>query len=330
MHSPGTTRETTAASYDELVAETPMPQSGTHLPKVLAIDDSELIHRLLQVRLQYENLELHGALSALDGMRVARDLHPDLILLDIEMEGMDGFAVLQELKSDPDLQDIPVIFISATANMEDRVRALDLGAVDFVGKPFEVVELKARVRSALRVQHLLKMLAQKAQVDGLTGLWNRTYFDRRLAQEASEAIRHRRPLSLAMCDLDGFKRLNDQHGHPFGDHVLEVFAKILQTGRVSDVACRYGGEEFGILLPNTSIAEAHDVGERYRRALEATVWPGLDGFSITVSVGVADLASLDGNESAEELLAAADAALYRAKSAGRNRVEGHAPRGAAR
>lgn len=127
-----------------------MTRTDSHLPKVLAIDDSELIHRLLQVRLQYENLELHGAVTAEEGMRLARELRPDVILLDIEMEGKDGFQVLQELKADPDLQDIPVIFISATASMEDRVRALDLGAVDFVGKPFEVVELKARVRSAAR------------------------------------------------------------------------------------------------------------------------------------------------------------------------------------
>lgn len=318
------------SSYDELVVTLAMTPTGSHLPKVLAIDDSELIHRLLQVRLQYENLELHGALTAGDGMRMARDLRPDVILLDIEMDGMDGFAVLTELKSDPMLQDIPVIFISATASMEDRVRALDLGAVDFVGKPFEVVELKARVRSALRVQHLLKMLAQKAQVDGLTGLWNRTYFDRRLAQEVSEAVRHRRPLTLVMCDIDGFKRLNDQHGHPFGDHVLETFAKLLQTGRASDVSCRYGGEEFGIILPNTSAAEGMEVAERYRRALEATPWAGVEGLRVTVSLGVSDLWSLPNGQTPEELLAEADAALYRAKAAGRNRVEGGSSRSAAR
>lgn len=317
-------------SYDALVAPAFMASSDSHLPKVLAIDDSELIHRLLRVRLQYENLELYGALSAAEGMRMARELRPDVILLDIEMEDQDGFAVLTDLKSDPDLQDIPVIFISATASMEDRVRALDLGAVDFVAKPFEVVELKARVRSALRLQHLLKMLAQKAQVDGLTGLWNRTYFDRRLAQEVSEAVRHRRPLTLAMCDIDSFKKLNDVQGHPFGDHVLETFAKILQTGRASDVACRYGGEEFGVILPNTTVAEGVEVAERYRRALEGMAWPGMEGLVVTVSVGLADLWTLRNGQSPEDLLAAADAALYRAKSAGRNCVEWSSSRSAAR
>ena len=296
------------------------PQSSS-LPKVLAIDDSELIHRLLRVRLQHEQIELHGSMVAVRGLEMARELQPDVILLDIEMEGMDGFEVLQALKSDVDLQDIPVIFISATASMEDRVRALDLGAVDFVAKPFEVVELKARVRSALRVQHLVKMLAQKAQVDGLTGLWNRTYFDRRLSQEVSESIRHRRPLTLVMCDVDGFKKLNDERGHPFGDMVLERLAKILQSGRGSDIPCRYGGEEFGIILPNTSGSEALEVADRYRRAIELETWPSAIGKVITASFGIADISMLPGAQGVDDLIAAADSALYKAKLNGRNRVE---------
>lgn len=291
------------------------------LPKVLAIDDSELIHRLLRVRLQHEQIQLHGAMESEQGLRMARELMPDVILLDIEMKGMDGFEVLQQLKADVDLQDIPVIFISATASMEDRVRALDLGAIDFVAKPFEVVELKARVRSALRVQHLVKMLAQKAQVDGLTGLWNRTYFDKRLAQEFSEAVRHRRSLSLVMCDVDGFKKLNDDRGHPFGDMVLERLSKILQSGRSSDIACRYGGEEFGIILPNTIGIEAVEVAERYRQAFEVEVWPTAPGKIITASFGVSDILSLPPKHGIEEFIVAADSALYKAKLGGRNRVE---------
>jgi diguanylate cyclase (GGDEF)-like protein len=205
--------------------------------------------------------------------------------------------------------------------MEDRVRALDLGAIDFVEKPFEVVELKARVRSALRVQHLVKMLAQRAQVDGLTGLWNRTYFDRRLLQECSEAQRHGRSVSLVMCDVDGFKRLNDERGHPFGDMVLERLSRILQGGRGSDVACRYGGEEFGIILPHTAGMEALEVAERYRRSFEVETWHGAPGKVITASFGVAEMAAAGRPMSVADLVAAADAALYRAKLNGRNRVE---------
>ena len=290
-------------------------------PRLLAIDDSELIHRLLQVRLAGERLELHSALSAKDGLRLAKELNPAVILLDITLDEMDGFELLSRLKQDPITHDIAVIFISATSDTMDRVRGLDLGAVDFIIKPFEVVELKARVRSALRMQHLVRMLEHRAQIDGLSGLWNRRYFDQRLQQEWSEAVRHDRPLSLVMCDIDRFKRLNDQFGHPFGDGVIERVANILTSGRGSDIVCRYGGEEFGMILPSTPLERAQEVAERHRQAIEAQVWPGHTDLITTSSFGVADLQLLPEGSTPDELVRAADAALYRAKQSGRNRVD---------
>jgi diguanylate cyclase (GGDEF)-like protein len=290
-------------------------------PRLLAIDDSELIHRLLQVRLQGERLELHGALSAQEGLQKARELMPEVILLDIELDTMDGFEVLAHLKSDPKTQDIAVIFISAVSDTMDRVRGLDLGAVDFIAKPFEVAELKARVRSALRMQHLVKMLEHRAQIDSLSGLWNRRYFDQRLQQEWSEARRHGRSLSLIMCDVDRFKRLNDQFGHPFGDQVIERVAQILSGGRGSDITCRYGGEEFGVILPSTAADRALEVAERHRVAIESHTWSGHDDVIVTSSFGVADLTSVPTDAGMEQLVQAADLALYRAKQSGRNRVE---------
>ena len=290
-------------------------------PRLLAIDDSELIHRLLQVRLQGERLELHGALSAQEGLQKARELMPEVILLDIELDTMDGFEVLAHLKSDPKTQDIAVIFISAVSDTMDRVRGLDLGAVDFIAKPFEVAELKARVRSALRMQHLVKMLEYRAQIDSLSGLWNRRYFDQRLQQEWSEARRHGRSLSLIMCDVDRFKRLNDQFGHPFGDQVIERVAQILSGGRGSDITCRYGGEEFGVILPSTAADRALEVAERHRVAIESHTWSGHDDVIVTSSFGVADLTSVPTDVGMEQLVQAADMALYRAKQSGRNRVE---------
>ena len=290
-------------------------------PRLRAIDDSELIHRLLQVRLQGERLELHGALSAQEGLQKARELMPEVILLDIELDTMDGFEVLAHLKSDPKTQDIAVIFISAVSDTMDRVRGLDLGAVDFIAKPFEVAELKARVRSALRMQHLVKMLEHRAQIDSLSGLWNRRYFDQRLQQEWSEARRHGRSLSLIMCDVDRFKRLNDQFGHPFGDQVIERVAQILSGGRGSDITCRYGGEEFGVILPSTAAERALEVAERHRVAIESHTWSGHDDVIVTSSFGVADLKSLPTDAGMEQLVQAADMALYRAKQSGRNRVE---------
>lgn len=293
-------------------------------PRLLAIDDSELIHKLLRVRLQGERLELHCAFSAAEGLQLASEITPDVILLDLELDdagGMDGFDVLSRLKQDHRTHDIAVIFLSASNEIMHRVKAFDLGAFDFVKKPFDVVELKARVRNVLRMQHLVRMLEHRAQIDGLSGLWNRRYFDQRLKQELAEAQRHGRSLSLIMCDVDHFKRLNDNFGHPFGDAVIERVANILSAGRGSDIACRYGGEEFGVILPSTSASRAMEVAERYRATIESAAWTGSPDLIVTASFGVADLKDFPGDVTAEQLIEGADAALYRAKQTGRNRVE---------
>ena len=291
------------------------------LPKVLAIDDSELIHRLLEARLQGEDLELHSATSSEEGLQKARALKPELILLDISMEGMNGFELLDKLKEDIETQNIAVIFISGTDEPMDKVRGLDMGAIDFITKPFDAFELKARVRSALRNQYLMRMLEQRAQLDGLTGLWNRTYFDNRLTQEVSEAKRHQRALTLVLCDIDRFKRLNDQFGHPFGDRVLKHVSQIFSGGRTSDVVCRYGGEEFGLIFPSTNIERGCEVAERLRVAIEAAKWSGNPDLVVTASFGVCDIECLEDDVTPEAMLKLADKMLYKAKQSGRNCVK---------
>ena len=290
------------------------------VPRILAIDDSELMHRLLRTRLQLEQVEIHCALTGEEGLRLAAELQPEVMLLDIDLDGMDGFEVLQRLKENPRTRDIAVIFISASCETMDRVRCLDLGAVDFIPKPFEMAELKARVRSAIRVQQLLRMLSQRAQLDGLTALWNRAYFDQRLAAECAESRRHGKSVALVLCDIDHFKGVNDRFGHPFGDEVLSLFASILSGGRASDVPCRYGGEEFGVILPATTIAEAVEVAERFRRTFEEHQWRRHPDLVLTASFGVAELALLPADATPADLLAQADAALYASKRSGRNRV----------
>ena len=288
-------------------------------PRLLAIDDSEMIHRLLKARLKSERLEIHSATGGQQGASLAKSLQPDVILLDIDMADMDGFAVLRQLKSDPLTHDIPVIFLSGSAETSSKVRGLDMGAHDFVTKPFDVGELKARVRSALRIRGLIKMLAQMAQVDGLTGLWNRTYLDQRLAEEITNAQRYTQPLSLILCDLDHFKQINDTYGHPFGDQVLEDFARILNQGRGGDIACRYGGEEFAVVLPHTTAADAGAVAERYRTSLKSRRWPSAGELNVTASFGVTDLHRA-ADKSVRGMFFFADDALYAAKQGGRDRV----------
>jgi len=300
------------------------PDARLRVPRILAVDDSELMHRLLRTRLQLEQVEIHCAITGEEGLRLADELQPEVILLDIDLDGMDGFEVLQQLKENPRTRDIAVIFISASCETMDRVRCLDLGAVDFIPKPFEMAELKARVRSAIRVQQLLRMLSQRAQLDGLTALWNRAYFDQRLAAEFSEGRRHARPLSLILCDIDHFKSVNDRFGHPFGDEVLALFATILSGGRASDIPCRYGGEEFGVIVPATTIADAVEVAERFRRAFEEHQWRRHPDLVLTASFGVAQIAGLAPDAKPADLLASADAALYAAKRGGRNRVSSSA------
>ena len=298
-----------------------MSTSERPWPRLLAIDDSDLVHRLLRARLKHERIELRAAASGEEGLRLAHSLKPELILLDIELQDLDGFEVLARLKADPETQDIAVIFVSASNETMDRVRGLDLGAVDFIGKPFDVGELKARVRSALRMQRLVRMLAQRAQLDGLTGLWNRAHFDQRLRNEVAEATRYSRDLSLVLCDVDHFKSLNDRFGHPFGDEVLERVGAILTEGRGSDVACRYGGEEFGLILPNTAIKKAAETADRHRGRLSQMAWADRPGLRISASFGVADIACIEHPATPEALIRAADVALYRAKAAGRNCVD---------
>lgn len=298
------------------------------VPKVLAIDDCTLVHGLLKHHLRLEGVDLHIASTAREGVEMAERIGPDVILLDIELESgndsTNGFEVLASIKESSTTSESAVIFLSASESTADRVRALDLGAVDFIKKPFDAAELCARVRSAVRLRRMMRMLAQKASLDGLTGLWNRAHFDRRLAEEVSESRRYGRPLTLVLADIDHFKRINDRFGHPVGDAVISRFASILATGRASDIPCRYGGEEFGLILPGIDAQSALEVAERIRRRLGEERWACREALRVTASFGIADLVSAEravpDRHGSEALVAAADEALYRAKAAGRDRV----------
>jgi len=291
---------------------------------VLAIDDLPEVHQLLEVRLRPEVLKLHRALTAEEGMEMALKLQPDLILLDLELPGVSGFEVCQRLKADPGTALIPVIFLTGTVDVETKVRCFDLGAIDYVTKPFHPEELRARVRAALRTKRYQDLLAVRTQLDALTGIWNRTYFDRRMYEELAAAVRYKRKVCVTMIDLDHFKALNDQFGHPFGDQVLQAVGDALSSSlRTTDAACRYGGEEFAIIMSDTSFDGGMIAAERMQKQLAALeFFPRGTSVRITASFGLASTEQFTDPKrlNAAELINAADRALYAAKQLGRNRV----------
>lgn len=294
------------------------------MQQILAIDDSPDIHQLLNVRLSNLNVELHHALTGESGFRKACDEPPDLILLDVMMPDSSGFEICRRLKATPETASIPVIFLTGETDVEQKVRGFDVGAVDYIQKPFDTAELTARVRSALRTKRYFDMLAHRAMLDGLTGLWNRSQFDQRLYEEIACAQRYDRPLSLIMMDIDRFKNLNDTYGHPFGDQVLQSIGELLQSWtRNTDLPCRYGGEEFGIILRETDLECAERAAERLRQSLsELQIRHKREVVPVTASLGVSSMSlCLNPCELNHKwLIKSADDALYEAKKTGRDRV----------
>ncbi len=254
---------------------------------------------------------------------MAVDLRPDLILLDVDLSGITGFEVCERLKADPRVASIPIIFLTGTNEIFSKVHGFDLGAVDYVTKPFHPAELRARVRAALRTKRYQDLLSVRAQVDGLTGAYNRAYLDRRLAEEVARTSRYKGALRVVMADLDHFKRINDRFGHPFGDRVLQTFADLLLSSvRATDAVCRYGGEEFTLLLPETSADAALVLVNRVQERLaELDLRPKGERIAVTASWGVIDAATCSADVlSSAALIDRADAALYHAKQTGRNRA----------
>ena len=290
--------------------------------RVLVIDDSDEIHKLVIARLRPEGLEVIGEFDGERGIERAVADQPDVILLDIGLPNVDGFEVCRRLKEHPSTRNIPIIFLTGTTDTESKVRGLDLGAVDYVTKPFDQVELRARVRAALRTKRLQDILEQQSFLDGLTGLWNRSYLDRRLESELNVARRYGRPLTLVLADVDHFKRVNDSLGHLFGDIVLQGIAEGLRAyARRSDIVARYGGEEFAILLTDTNLRSAVHVSERLRMSAENRHFEARSEIvSVTASFGVACSEEIGAVLTPEELIRAADVALYASKDAGRNCV----------
>ena len=284
--------------------------------RVLIIDDDETTHALVRKILSQDDIDVVCESDGTRGIMAAKHINPDLILLDVMLPGMDGFEICELLSVQAETAGTPVVFLSGAGSPADRVRGLNTGATDYIVKPFDGEELRARVRVAMRYKALLELESRRAMRDGMTGLWNRIYFDNRLAAESAASLRHSRPLACMMIDLDHFKHINDTHGHAVGDVALREVARLLaERCRTEDVVCRYGGEEFVILCPSTTAVAAGILADRLRINISELVLQGSHGpLQVTCSIGIAD------GMSGSALCNAADIALYHAKRTGRNRV----------
>lgn len=307
-----------APAEKPLAAVPQKPGKQTTLPSVLVVEDDDDVRQLL-VDLLEEDHEVHEARDGEEGIRRAKEERPDVILMDLYLPRLDGFAVLEELKRDPETADLAVVFLSAEKAESTRVRGFDLGAEDFLVKPFSSVELKARIGRALRSAKQQEHLKAIAQTDALTGLPNYRAFRARLEEEMKRARRYQTSLAAVMVDMDNLKPINDRLGHAAGNRAIIALAEaVVGQLRETDFAARYGGDEFVLLLPHTTASEALALAERLRRAIHRVDWEG--GMPVRASLGVAALIPSAGEANAEALIRAADSALYRAKHLGRDQV----------
>ncbi len=322
--------------------------SDPNKENILIIDDQPANLRILNIMLSEYGYQPRVALNGQMALRSTLKTRPDLILLDIRMPDMDGYEVCKRLKADEQTRDIPIIFISALDEIQDKVKAFTSGGVDYITKPFQVDEVLARVKTHLALCAMQKQLREQniqlekinsalsreihdreqaekalrklATEDPLTGCFNRRHFFTLAEQEFERATRYKHPLSAIMCDIDHFKLVNDTYGHLTGDEVLTTVAKRIHAElRKTDIFARYGGEEFVVLLPETKLMHAQQLAERLRKKVAAPIKvKGLE-ISLSISLGVAQI-----NEheyiTIDTLLERADQALYAAKAAHRNRV----------
>ncbi len=284
------------------------------MKRLLMVDDDVESLAVARAHLADDEIEISCATDGRAGLEAAKSQHPDLILLDLDMP---GFEVYRMLEADAELCMIPVLFLSGSGTPDDKVRGLDLGAADYITKPFDDFELRAR--AAIRTKQFQDLLIEHSHIDPLTGLSNRRALMDRLQMEWSRIQRHGGRLSFIMADIDYFKRVNDTHGHSIGDKVLQEVATVIATQcRDSDFPARYGGEEFAVVVPDEATSGAVHLAERCRQEIEKTNLSAKgEPISPTASFGVADAA---GVPSVELLMEHSDQALYQAKDAGRNKV----------
>ena len=289
---------------------------------VLIVDDGKA-NIIALAHILSPEYTVYAAKNGRDAIEIANEHAPDVILLDVLMPESDGYEVLAQLKSEEQTRTIPVIFVTELNNIEDEVRGLNLGASDYISKPYSPAIVRLRVQNQIKIVNQINKINILSVTDQLTGLPNRRYFDDQMNREWGRSKREKMPLSLLLLDVDKFKILNDTYGHLTGDEVLKIVANTLKESlkRITDIVSRWGGEEFIVLLSNTGSDGALNVAEQIRVNIEQTPIPVTNGETtkLTISIGVGTLIATQ-DCSPDTLISHADKALYRAKSTGRNRV----------
>ena len=290
----------------------------------LLIVDDEKHNRTLLTELLQDDYQIILAKNGVQALKKARERSPDLILLDVLMPEMDGLAVIRALKAGDATRHIPVIFVSALDSILDEERGLELGAVDYITKPFHPPIVRVRVRNHLQSVHQRRLLEQLAMIDSLTEIPNRRRYAEVYKLEWRRCLRNSKALSLIIVDVDHFKIYNDTYGHAAGDLVLKRVAKAIQSAlkRPADFVARYGGEEFVVVLPEIDAEFAQQVAEAIRAAVQALAIAFPESATspwVTVSLGGASWLPRH-NEVDTELFGRADQCLYDAKRSGRNQV----------
>lgn len=336
------------------IASSDMESSRKHYSLLIVDDTPDNVDLLRRYLMRFKKFRINSvengqlALDYLQSQPLAE--HPDLILMDVVMPKLNGFETYRALQTLYPNWDVPIIFMTGLSDLSSKLEGLELGAVDYIIKPFQKEEVLARIELQLRLLDLTRQLRAKneqlereiaerqrieaklvtanlelerlATSDGLTQVANRRCFDTTISREWQQLAQENCPLSLVLCDVDYFKRFNDHYGHQAGDDCLIRVARALQeaTRRSTDLVARYGGEEFAVLLPDTDLVMAIEVVDRLREAINRLKIPHEQSDAnpwVTVSLGVACQFPSLGN-TPQELIAAADAALYEAKQQGRN------------
>ncbi len=297
--------------------------------RVLVVEDDERDIKLIRNFLNGENYELIVAQTGEEALSIIFNEKIDLVLLDILLPGMDGFELCQRLRETDKTKDIQIVIISCLSDLETRLRGLEEGVDDYLVKPINCREINARVNALLKKKAYLdklhshyEMALNSAINDGLTGLFNHSYFKRFLDLEVKKSVRQAYPISLLMMDLDDFKKYNDTLGHVTGDIILSEVSRIIKENiREIDFAARYGGEEFAVVLPYAGEQSAMAVAGRIKESIRSHTYQyeaSLEMKRITISMGLACCPS--DAHTANELIQMADSMLLQAKQEGKDRI----------